>query len=60
MLESNGSVRLRASPVRLRNAAAVDVLPNGDGGTWALDPADEGGEGNDGDIGERSRLFLTE
>lgn len=58
MLESNGSVWLRALPVRLRNPGMVGVLPS-DGGA-SLDPGDESEEGNDGDIGEWSRLFLTE
>lgn len=52
ILESTGSVWLRALPVRL-----VGVLPSGG---KPLDPGDEDKEGNDGDVGERSRLFLTE
>jgi len=36
----------------------VGILPSD--GDAPLDPGDEDAEGNDGDIGEQSRLFLTE
>jgi len=54
MLESNGSVWLRVLPARLRNAGVVGVVTSGSG------PLDPGDEGNKGDVGETSRLFLTE
>jgi hypothetical protein len=59
MLESTGSVWLRDLLARLRYAGIARVVPAGGG---LLDPWEDGRvkEGNDGEVGVRSRLFRTE